>query len=444
MGLLFCFFCNLLFYKSLGAMANEDLVKFIWKFRLFSESQLTTVSGKLLDIVSPGEENHNAGPDFFNAKIKLEGVLWAGNVEIHVDAIDWERHGHHRDGAYNNVILHVVVRNNLRAITLDGRELETLVVVPDSFLEERFWQLQYSDSKIPCVPFINRVNMLSVQSWLDTLAAERLQVRIREINLLAESLKGDWEEVFYRNVARSFGSSLNALPFEMLAKQVPYSLLRRYSNSIVQLEALLFGQAGFLEQCDINDVYAQTLVKEYGYLQHKHNLIPMDVSLWKFAKTRPQNFPTIRIAQLAAMVQQRFPMLGKLATRSLLKEMNAALAIKTSPYWNDHFSFKHASRKQRKGMGSSMLHTIILNAVIPVLYAYGGNKGDEEIQARCLNMLEELQPEDNVITRMWEQLNVKAINALQSQALLQLFKAYCKPKKCLYCRIGTAVLTKNR
>lgn len=425
-------------------MANEDLVKFIWKFRLFSESQLTTVSGKLLEIVSPGEENHNAGPDFFNAKIKLEGVLWAGNVEIHVDAIDWERHGHHRDGAYNNVILHVVVRNNFRAITLDGRELETLVVVPDSFLEERFWQLQYSDSKIPCTPFINRVNMLSVQSWLDTLAAERLQVRIREINLLAESLKGDWEEVFYRYVARSFGSSINALPFEMLAKQISYSLLRRYSNSLVQVEALLFGQAGFLEQCDINDTYAQLLVREFRYLQQKHNLVPMDVSLWKFAKTRPQNFPTIRIAQLAALVQQRFPMLGKMVGIQQLKEMQEAFRLTTSPYWNEHYSFKHTSRKQKKGLGSGMLHSIILNAAIPVLYAYGGKLGDDEIKERCLNMLEELQPEDNVITRMWEQLNIKALNALQSQAQLQLFKAYCKPKKCLYCRIGTAMLTKNR
>ncbi len=425
-------------------MANEDLVKFIWKFRLFSESQLTTVSGKLLEIVSPGEENHNAGPDFFNAKIKLEGVMWAGNVEIHVAGIDWERHGHHLDGAYNNVILHVVVQHNHKAVTQDGRELETLVVVPDSFLEERFWQLQYSDSKIPCAPFINKVNLLSVQSWLDALAAERLQVRIREINLLAESLNGDWEEVLYRYITRSFGSSLNALPFEMLAKQVPYSLLRRYSSSLVQVEALLFGQAGFLEQCDVGDVYAQQLVKEFRYLQHKHNLAPMNASLWKFSKTRPQNFPTIRIAQLAALVQQHFPLLGKLAGIRGIDDIRGLLGIATSPYWKEHYSFKHASRKQSRGMGSTMLHSITLNAVIPILYAYGGKMGDADVQERCLNILEKLEPEDNVITRMWQQLNVSAVNALQSQAQLQLFKGYCRTKKCLYCRIGTAVLMKNR
>ena len=423
-------------------MITEDLVKFLWKYRLFTSVSLTTVSGKSVEIISPGEANFDSGPDFFNAKIKLDGVVWAGNVEIHTDSADWARHGHSSDKAYNNVILHVVTEYSGACYTHDCRELETLVVEVDEYLKQRFWQLQYSDSKIPCTPYINSVNILVVKSWLDSLATERLEARINAVNLSVEQLHGDWEEVLYRYIARSFGTSLNALPFEMLAKAAPLSMIRRHCSSLIQVEALLFGQAGLLA-AEKGDSYFEQIKKEYSYLSHKLGLKPMDAALWKFARTRPPNFPTVRIAQLAALACFEFPLLARLSDLTSVKQLSKIITTPPSSYWRMHYTFGHPSEKQKVGLGKGIVQAVILNAFIPVLYAFSKSVGNSSIQQLCLNALEMLDTESNAVVRQWEVLGIKAENALDSQALLQLYKGYCLPKKCLYCRIGATVLSKK-
>lgn len=423
-------------------MISEDLVKFLWKYRLFTSIPLKTISGKIVEIVSPGEINSDAGPDFFNAKIKLDGVLWAGNVEIHTDSSDWERHGHHTDRAYNNVILHVVTEYKRNVYTLEGRELETLVVAVDDYLMQRFWQLQYSDSKIPCAPFINDVSILSIKSWLDALAAERLETRINAVNLLVEQLHGDWEETLYRYLARSLGTSLNSLPFEMLAKAAPLALIRRHCTTLTQAEALLFGQAGLLAEDD-GDSYFLRIKKEYAYLSHKLGLKPMDGAVWRFARTRPPNFPTVRIAQLAALSFFEFPLLARLGNINHVEQLPKILTTAPSTYWRAHYTFNHPSPQRKVGLGKEVVLLVILNAFIPVLYAFNKSMGNEVGQQLCLTALEKLEPENNAIIKQWKSLGIPATNALDSQALLQLYKGYCVPKKCLYCRIGATLLTKK-
>ncbi|SDC19316.1 DUF2851 family protein [Williamwhitmania taraxaci] len=423
-------------------MITEDLVKFLWKYRLFTSIPLKTISGKIVEIVSPGEINSDAGPDFFNAKIKLDGVLWAGNVEIHTDSSYWERHGHHTDRAYNNVILHVVTEYKRNVYTLEGRELETLVVEVDDYLMQRFWQLQYSDSKIPCAPFINDVSILSIKSWLDALAAERLETRINAVNLLVEQLHGDWEETLYRYLARSLGTSLNSLPFEMLAKAAPLALIRRHCTTLTQAEALLFGQAGLLAEDD-GDSYFLRIKKEYAYLSHKLGLKPMDGAVWKFARTRPPNFPTVRIAQLAALSFFEFPLLARLGNINHVEQLPKILTTAPSSYWRAHYTFNHPSPQRKVGLGKEVVLLVILNAFIPVLYAFNKSMGNEVGQQLCLTALEKLDPENNAIIKQWKSLGIPATNALDSQALLQLYKGYCVPKKCLYCRIGATLLTKK-
>ena len=423
-------------------MITEDLVKFLWNYRLFTSVALRTVSGKSVEIVSPGEANSNAGPDFFNAKVKLDGVLWAGNVEVHTDSADWERHGHHRDSSYNNVVLHVVTSYKAAARTLDNREIETLVVEVDEYLKQRFWQLQYSDSKIPCSPFVVGINALSVKSWLDSLAAERLETRINSVNLLVDQLNGDWEETLYRYIARSLGTSLNALPFEMLAKAAPLTIVRRHCSTLSQAEALLFGQAGLLNDSS-SDHYYQQLQKEYGYLSHKLSLKAIDGSMWKFARTRPPNFPTVRIAQLAALAHFEFPLLGRLVNLTDVKQLTKILTTPPSVYWRNHYSFSHPSPLRKVGLGKEIVQSVILNAFIPVLYAFSKSVGNTTAQQLCLNALEKLDPEGNTIVRQWAPLGIVAENALDSQALIQLYKGYCIPKKCLYCRIGASLLSKK-
>lgn len=423
-------------------MITEDLVKFLWKYRLFTSVALTTVSGKAVEIISPGDTNNDAGPDFFNAKVKLDGVLWAGNVEIHTDSADWERHGHHRDNGYNNVVLHVVTTYKGVVRTLDNRELETLVVEVDDYVQQRFWQLQYSDSKIPCAPFVSDINTLSIKSWLDSLAAERLETRINAVNLLVEQLNGDWEETLYRFIARSLGTSLNALPFEMLAKAAPLVMIRKHCSNLTQAEALLFGQAGLLHDNN-TDRYYQQLQQEYKYLAHKLSLNAIDGSMWKFARTRPPNFPTVRIAQLAALAHFEFPLLGRLVNLTDFKQLTKILTTPPSEYWRNHYSFSHSSPLRKVGLGKEIVQSVILNAFIPVLYAFSKSVGNAPAQQLCLNALENLSPEVNSIVKQWEPLGIVAENALDSQALIQLYKGYCVPKKCLYCRIGATLLAKK-
>lgn len=423
-------------------MITEDLVKFLWKYRLFTSVSLKTVSGKTVEIIAPGDPNPNAGPDFFNAKVKLDGVLWAGNVEVHTDSADWERHGHHTDSAYRNVILHVVTEYKRSAFTIDNRELETLVVEVDDYLKQRFWQLQYSDSKISCSPFVNGISSISLKSWLDSLAAERLETRINVVTLLVEQLHGDWEETLYRYTARSLGTSLNALPFEMVAKAAPLAVIRRHCSTLTQAEALLFGQAGLLKE-DNDDRYYQQLQKEYTYLAHKLSLKPIDGSMWKFARTRPPNFPTVRLAQLAALAHFEFPLLGRLVNLTDVKQLSKILTTPPSSYWRNHYSFNHPSPLRKVGLGKEIVQSVILNALIPVLYAFSKSVGNGRAQQLCLNALEKLDPERNSIVKQWEPLGIVAENALDSQALIQLYKGYCMPKKCLYCRIGASLLSKK-
>ncbi len=419
----------------------EEFFQFIWENQLFYSDNLKTTNGNLLEIINTGKRNTNSGPDFFNAKIKIDDTIWAGNIEIHKKASDWLKHKHESDKAYQNVVLHVVEEADQPVFRENGEIIPALVLIyPDKY-NKNYSKLLDAQTWIACEENFYRIDPVVLRLGFNRLMIDRLESKTSEIINRLHSNNTNWNETFYQILARTLGFRVNALPFELLAKAVPLNLLAKNKNSIFQLEALLFGTSGLLNEELLGDDYYLQLREEYSFLFKKYKLNPLETHLWKFMRLRPVNFPTIRISQLAALIHQSSGLFSKILEIESLEELKKLFRVKASPYWDSHYRFnKQTSNQLPRELGDTSINILIINVVIPFLFIYGENQNMHHLKNRALDFLEKLPPEKNSITRNWENLGVEARSAFETQALLQLKNNYCEKKKCLNCQIGNKLV----
>ena len=420
----------------------EQLLHYVWKHKIFPLKELKTTTGQQVEVIDTGLANTDAGPGFFNAKLKLDGVLWIGNIEIHERSSDWFKHGHHADAGYNSVILHIASEIDTEISRSNGERIPQIQLICPEAVRTNYKELLETDSYPPCYRIIPSLSPFTAHSWMSALQMERFEQKATLLNERLKRCQGNWEDAFFITLARNFGFGLNGDAFETWAHQLPFRAVDKHRNDLFQIEAIFFGQAGILEDSD-GDGYYLRLKKEYTYLQHKFGLIPMDASLWRFLRLRPANFPHIRIAQLACLYHRAYGLLSRIMETETLQGVRDILKGGTSEYWLTHYTFGGSSPSRPKALSNTSLDLLIINTVVTFLYAYGLHKGNRVLCARAGSFLEELKAENNYITRMWEQCGMKASNAADSQALIQLKKEYCDKKKCLYCRIGYEYLKRS-
>ena len=420
----------------------EQLLHYVWKHKIFPLKELKTTTGQQVEVIDTGLANTDAGPGFFNAKLKLDGVLWIGNIEIHERSSDWFKHGHHADTGYNSVILHIASEIDTEISRSNGERIPQIQLICPEAVRTNYKELLETDSYPPCYRIIHSLSPFTAHSWMSALQMERFEQKATLLNERLKRCQGNWEDAFFITLARNFGFGLNGDAFETWAHQLPFRAVDKHRNDLFQIEAIFFGQAGILEDSD-GDGYYLRLKKEYIYLQHKFELIPMNTSLWRFLRLRPTNFPHIRIAQLACLYHRAYGLLSRIMETETLQGVRDILKGGTSEYWLTHYTFGGSSPSRPKTLSNTSLDLLIINTVVTFLYAYGLHKGNRVLCARAGSFLEELKAENNYITRMWEQCGMKASNAADSQALIQLKKEYCDKKKCLYCRIGYEYLKRS-
>lgn len=474
----------------------EKLLHYVWKHRLFPLTPLATTQGQEVEVIDPGLHNSNAGPDFFNAKVRIGGTLWVGNVEVHDKASDWYSHRHDRDAAYDNVVLHVVGDADTDVTTANGGRPPQLVLPVPQTVSDNYAELLSTDSYPPCYRVIGSLPRLTVHSWMSALQTERLQQKTEAIEQRVKAAEGAWERAFFTTLARNFGFGVNGDAFEAWANALPLDAAAHHRDDPFQIEALFLGQAGLLNVAAVAerrqietaaDSYFQRLSKEYNYLAHKFRLTPMDGRQWRFLRLRPQNFPYIRIAQLVHLYCSRHCSLSIMADCETLDDARRMLSTETTPYWHNHYTFGQETADSTKGVtecsaqqaegaggrseeetlpssdGKGLLvetgggrseeealpsaksakrlskaskDLLIINTVVPMLYAYGRHTASEKLCHRAFAFLEELKAENNTIVRMWQQCGLPVENAGDSQALIQLKRQYCDRKDCLRCRFG--------
>lgn len=421
----------------------EQLLHYTWKHKIFPLKELRTTTGQLLEVIDSGQSNTNAGPDFFNAKIKLDGVLWVGNIEIHRASSDWFKHGHHTNRVYDSVILHIATNIDTEITRTTGENIPQLQLECPEYVQQNFRELLSADRYPPCYRIIPSLSPLTIHSWMSALQFERFEQKAAQLSERLKYCNQHWEDAFFMTLSRNFGFGLNSDAFETWAKHIPLRAVDKHRDDLFQVEAIFFGQARLLEE-ELGDEYYIKMKREYAYLAHKFNMTPMNPLQWNFLRLRPVNFPHIRIAQLACLYHRCYGLLSQLMEKQTLKDIRDLLKGGTSEYWVTHHLFGVTSPSRPKSLSNTSIDLLIINTVITFLYAYGIHKGNERLCQRANVFLEELRSENNYITRMWEQCGIKANNAGDSQALIQLKKEYCDKKKCLYCRIGYEYLKKKQ
>lgn len=421
----------------------EYLLHYTWKHKLFPLKELTTTDGEHVEIIDTGLHNTNAGPDFFNAKIKINNTMWVGNIEIHQKSSDWFAHKHHTDKVYDSVILHVVETVDKPVYRSNGEAIPTLILSCPESIALRYQELKQTDSYPSCYSVIPTLPKFMVHSFLSALQTERLTQKAIRIETWRTKQEYNWEDAFFITLARNFGFSINGEAFENWATHIPLRAVDKHRDNLFQIEAMFFGQAGLLEE-DINDEYYIRLQKEYLYLAHKFNLQRMDVSQWRFMRLRPTNFPHIRLAQLAFLYYHGQGLLSELLEADSLEKARKLLSSQTSEYWETHYLFGELSPRRTKRLSEFSVNLLIINTLSPFLYAYGRYKGEEALCLRAVSFLESLKAEDNHIIRTWAQCGIEVKNAADSQALIQLKKEYCDTRKCLQCRFGFEFLRQKR
>ncbi|WP_026898004.1 DUF2851 family protein [Daejeonella oryzae] len=420
----------------------EEFLHYLWKFRLFEQGQLQTSSGESLQIFSPGIHNKDSGPDFENARIKIGEHTWAGNVEIHLKSSDWERHHHQSDKAYENVILHVVYQSDRQILRQDQSRIPELIL--EDLIPEGAWfryqELMMSLNWIPCEKLISSLNFAHVDFWLSRMIVERMESKNGMIKQLLQEFNGSWDDAFYICIARNFGFKTNALPFELLARSISQQILARHKDNLFQIEALLFGQAGFLEE-KFNDEYPALLKKEYQFLKAKYSLISGDKFIWKYLRLRPQNFPCIRIAQFAALISKSSFLFSKIIEITSVDELRWLFSdLKINDYWQNHYRFDQPSARSSKKLGEDSINNILINSVAVSTFAFSQQMGLQAYMNNALSLLEKIPGETNQVLNRFNLLGVKADTAFRSQALMHLKASYCDHKKCLHCGIGIKLL----
>jgi len=415
---------------------TEQLLQFIWKYRLFEQKGLATVGGEAVEIIKPGDQNFDSGADFSNARLKIGDTVWAGNVEIEITSSNWFRHKHNKDKSHQNTILLVCIAHD--APELKIRVIELYKYINES-LTDAYEDLMNRQAWVPCHGLAGKVDSFIVSTWLQRLVIERLQHKTAPILQALFQNQNNWEETFYHLLARNFGFNTNAVPFELLAKSLPLTVLAKHKNSLLQIEALLLGQSGLLQAAE-SDNYTAELLKEYKFLAQKYQLKPVDVALWKFSKTRPANFPTMRIAQFAALIFHSSHLFSKILETRNSKVLKGYFDVSASDYWKTHYRLGAEAKAARHSIGEDALQNILINTVAPFMFAYGLSKDSDSHKQRALYLLETLEAENNHIIRGFGGTSITPANAAEGQALIQLYKNYCTPKKCLQCHIGQKIL----
>lgn len=439
--------------KNIRHTTMEQLLHYVWKHRMFPLKPLATTCGQTVEVIDPGLGNSNAGPDFFNAKVRIGGTLWVGNVEIHDKAAGWYAHGHDKDSRYDSVVLHVVGETGTDTVTSSGRTVPQMqLTVPENVIRN-YRELLTEEHYPPCYRVVPKLNRLTVHSWLNSLQAERLERKTADIMRRVELCGGCWESALFVTMARNYGFGVNGDAFEVWARNIPLQSAAHHRDDLLQTEAFFMGQAGLLEPQTIPERYREEALKEgyfdrlrseYRFLANKFGLRPIDAGLWMFLRLRPQNFPHIRISQLAALYHSRRSDLSRIVECTDAGRMKELLSTKVTPYWETHYTFGSTSCRTRKSISSSSLDLIIINTVAPMLFAYGRHRHDERLCDRAFDLLGQLRAENNRIVRSWKQCGLEAENAGDTQALIQLKNEYCDRKDCLRCRIGYEYFKKLR
>lgn len=425
---------------------TEAFLQYVWQHKLL-EGGLTTTDGQPVVVERAGELNRDAGPDFINARLIVGGLLWAGNVEVHVKASDWHAHHHSDDKAYNNVILHVVYVYDADVCLEDGRKVTT-VEIADA-IPESVWR-NYDDlmqsaltNEIPCSSRLKLIPEIIFHTSQDRLLVERLQRKSDDVDRLLKSTRGSWEQVCYLLIAHYFGGKSNAFAFELLAKKTPMNLLAKIKDKPFSIEALFFGQAGMLNGLFFDD-YPNALQREYNFLCAAYNLTPMQAHIWKFFRMRPAGFPTLRISQFSNLIAKSSNLFSKLLDTKDAKSLRTFFDVEASDYWQSHFRFDRPVDKKVqptvKCLGDSTIDTILINAWVPLLFKYGQEHGDEKFKEQALNILHQIPAERNNVIRLWQKAGTNPADAADSQAMLQRYNEYCSRKRCLDCSLAFRLL----
>ena len=430
----------------------EQLLHYTWKHKLYPLKELKTSDGQCIEIIDPGLHNRNAGPDFFNAKIRIGATMWVGNVEIHDKSSDWYQHGHDKDSHYNNVVLHVAGLLDTEVMKSNGEYVPQLQLSVPEDVMQHYDELQKTDEYPACYKVIPELSSLTVHSWMAALQTERLEQKTEAIRKRVELCNGSWEDAYFVTLARNYGFGINGEVFELWAYNIPLNAVAHHRDDLFQIEAIFMGQAGLLEldaipefyqQEALNDGYFAKLRNEYQYLAHKFSMKPIDFKLWRFLRLRPQNFPHIRISQLANLYYQQKAGLSQLIECETLDELKNVLKSQVTPYWETHYTFGSTSAKSEKHLSYGSINLLTINTAIPMLFAYGRHSTREVLCDRAFEFLEQLKAENNHIIRMWQQVRLSVKTAGDSQALIQLKKEYCDKKDCLRCRFGYEYLKRK-
>ncbi len=422
----------------------EDLFQYIWKMKLFDTNNLHTTDGESITLFQVGLHNLNSGPDFLNAKIKIGQTLWAGNVELHIKSSDWLLHKHQSDPSFQNIILHVVYTDDKPLFYADGKPIKTLVLKNhiSNDVIQKYQSFKQNNHNIACEKSISSVPKPFVHTYLESIIVKRLEHKSQHIEKLLAENQQHWEQSFYLQLASNFGFKVNQVPFELLARNTPLGIIAKHKENIHQIEALLFGQAGFLNDT-FTESYPLMLQNEYAYLKKKFQLVGIDKHLWKLSRMRPVNFPTIRIAQFAALIHQSSHLFSKIIAAEHPNELIKLFKVAASPFWDGHYTFDAATHQLKKNIGKAAIENLIINTIVPFIFVYGKHYGNEDKCELAIELLEKLSPEKNTITQLWTLAGVKPNNALQSQALIELKNNHCDQKKCLQCGIGHFIIKNN-
>ena len=414
---------------------GEKLLQYIWQFQYLNKSELYTAEGEKLQIIFPGKLNSNQGPDFTNAQIKIDSTILIGSIELHLKASQWNEHGHSNDVNYKNVILHVVFENDLPQSFVPVLELQPRI---SNLLLDRYAALMNSSTFIPCANAVLEVKEITWLSWKERLLAERLTRKSAIFFKFLEENNAHWEESLWWMLARNFGVKVNSEAFEAMAKSISVNILAKHKNQIQQLEALLFGQAGLLEE-GFKEDYPKLLQREYKFLKKKYELKPI-LAHFHFLRMRPGNFPTVRISQLAALIQNSAHLFSKVLEIEKVSEIKKLFDVTANDYWHYHYKFGESSAFKKKTIGKEMIDNVIVNTIVPVLFAYGLYHKEEKYKNKAILWLEEIQAEVNSITKGFTNLKLSNKSAFDSQSFIELKTQYCDHKHCLQCAIGNALL----
>lgn len=419
-------------------------MQYLWQHKLQLRPGMKTVDGRSLQIIDPGRLNTDSGPDFFNAKIKINGEIWVGNIEIHVRATDWYRHGHDKDSVYDSVILHVVGVNDRNIIVRGGRMLPQVELPCNPEFVNRYnhlLSLTHSEM-LPCKGTLGSIPSMYISDWIGALGHERLHMKVDRITEQLEKLAGDWEEVAYRTLARALGFNTNSEPFERLARSAPLRYMRKHSDDIMAIESILMGQAGFLESIPPNNPYAIRLADEYKFMVNKFMLVKPGIQ-WKMSRMRPANLPHRRIALLARIITRVPSLMSEILAVKSTEDAMTLFNRNLDGYWQYNYTFNSTPDvgiSAPVALSRTSVISLIINVVAPLTYAWGQVHGDFKATDRATYLLQEAPPEHNRLTMPFENAGVKIYNALESQALIQARKSYCDEGKCLFCRIGHKML----